>query len=546
MVSFPDIMKVSALQRSRIKEINAIPLKWSVSTVMFFVFAVGLFAFGWYLRFHQLTLAGLWTDELFSVSAALDVGGSSSWLNFTPKLLNELDISDSFLTWKAADNTPPLFELLLIVWCKLFGNSDFAVRSLNATLGSAAPVIFFFGLRRRLGDFAAILGSAIFVFSPSAIAYAQEARAYTLALFLCTIALVRIVNRVLDESTGGSQNESWSRSVWIDVVLLVLLAYSHYTGLFVAGLLFLIYFFFIVVPQKRYPDVFKFVLVPLAIAPWMWLSERAIAFTNAGGMAWRDYHLSQIASLMIPRTLNFFLVGGGSLFAAIWLVALMASLTMMAKNGSWIVSMDGLGLRCSHRRNLLAIFLASSVVLLFFYTVYNAFHAKMWHPRYFTVAIPIVVTSLAVLFSSQKIGKLLPLFLTSLIIAVSVESLVSYYKIGNHHKEEYREASSYISQIVRNDAIIMLGWTRPNAAYYIHYLNIFLNPSARRYELVAVSTFDDVEQICHGNPLGGRQIVLFQHVDQAPYFAEMRRCPNIKLVSARRFRGLVVDEYVGH
>jgi len=521
---------------------NAIRIKWPMSTVAFFLIAAGLFAFGFYLRFHQLTLAGLWTDELFSVSAALDVGGNSFWLHFTPKLLNELDISDTFLTWKAADNTPPLFELLLIAWCKFFGQSDLAIRSLNAVLGSVAPVIFFFGLRRAIGDFPALLGSAIFVFSPAAIFYSQEARAYTLSLFLCTLALVRLVNHVLDNPSGSSQNQKWTRSVWIDVVILILLAYSHYTGLFVAGLLFLIYFYFVVIPQKRYQDVFKFLLVPLAIVPWMWLSEKALVFTNKGGLAWRDYDLSQIATLMVPSTLDLFLVGAGSLFLAIWFVALIATLTGSAKNRSWIFSMDGISAQLNDRKNLLAIFLASAVVLLFFYTLYNAFYAKMWHPRYFTVALPIVFASLALLFSSVKLGKLLPLFLTGLIIAISLYSLVTYYKSGNHHKEEYREASSYIAQIVRNDAIIVLGWKKPNSAYYIHYLKQFLD-SSRPYELATVSTLDDVEQFCHAPHLTAQQIVLFQHKDQLPYYAEMSKCPNVKLVSAKRFRGLIVDEY---
>ena len=518
---------------------NAIRIKRPMSNVILFVAAASLFALGFYLRFHQLSLAGLWTDELFSVSAALHVGDGSFWLNFTPKLPTELDISDSFLTWKAADNTPPLFELLLMSWCKFFGDSDFAIRSLNALLGSVTPIIFFFGLRRALGDFPAILGAAIFVFSPSAIAYSQVARAYTLTLFLCTLALVRTVNHVLDESSDGTRSRQWTRSVWIDVVILILLAYSHYTGLFVAGLLFVIYFFFVAIPQKRYGDVFRFILVPLAIVPWIWLSRKTFVFTNEGGLGWQDYHFSQIASLMVPKTIDFFLVGAGGLLLTIWLFALIASITGIAKSRTWIFSTDGILIQLSNRKNLLAICLAISVVLLFLYTVYTAFHAKMWHPRYFTVAIPIVVTSLALLLSTLRLGRFLPLFLTVVIIAISLKSVATYYKDGLNYVEEYREASSYISQIVRNDAIIVLGW-KPNAAYYNHYLAQFLQ---RPYELATVSTRDDVEQFCHATHLKDQQIVLFQHKEQQPYYAEMRKCANLKLVSAKRFRGLIVEEY---
>src|SRR5260370_3472462 len=135
-----------------------------------------------------------------------------------------------------------------------------------------------------------------------------------------------------------------------------------------------------------------------------------------------------------------------------------------------------------------------------------------------------------------------PLGFSGVIVGLSIKGAVTYYESGNNYKEEYREGALYISHIVRNDAIIVLGW-KPNGAFYNHYLKRFLDSSGRSYELTAVSTSDDVKAICEASYLRQQQIILFQH-ERHTYDVEMRRGQNFKPVSLKRFRGLIVDEYL--
>jgi uncharacterized membrane protein len=493
------------------------------------------------LRFFWLDKYSLWSDELYTVSAALDVGKEVSRFSFVPKVIQQLNFDDSFLTWKAADNTPPLFELLLVIWAKLFGESDFALRALPATLGALSPVVFFYGLRRSVGNFAAMFGAALLAINPSAIAYSQEVRSYTLTLFLCTIALVRISNRILGSSLQKTKTGQ-DASLWIDVVLFLLMAYSHYTGLLVAGLFAVAHMMFISLPQKKYTDVLKFLLVPLLVLPWMMLSRKAFLFSSSGGYGWREYHLSEIFDMMMPGVLNFFLPGAGVLFAALSVLFLGAVITGYKSNDKWIFSFSDFSGKFLDRRVLLALYFLVVVAALFLYSVYNSFTSKMWHPRYFVAALPIVFCFLTLLFASSRLGNTFSALVALVLIGIALCGDYKYFSSEAYAKEEYRESSYYLSQNAKQGAVIVLGW-EANEAFYRHYLDKDLPGGSGRYVIRSVSSMEDVKQLCSNELKEGRQIFMFQHQSQAPYFEELERCPGIKKVSARKFRGLLVEEF---
>jgi uncharacterized membrane protein len=262
--------------------------------------AVLLISLGIFLRFYKLSSQGLWSDELLSASVATQISEKGSWFDFEPKTLVEVDVNDSFLTREAAKNEPPLFDLLLKGWSKLFGVSDFSLRSLSAVLSSGALFVFYFGLSRPLGQ-------------PSAIAYAQEVRPYSLALFLTTVAVVQLIRQVCQ----GNYNDS----LWPKLCSYILLSYSHYTGMVTSWALCALYFVLVSWPKRRITDLFKLALVPLSIFPWLWLSWREIDFTNQGRLAFAQFGYADVLNTMIPEATNFFLPNAGNLFALIFVAA---------------------------------------------------------------------------------------------------------------------------------------------------------------------------------------------------------------------------------
>ncbi|SFG20786.1 Uncharacterized membrane protein [Duganella sp. CF458] len=499
---------------------------------------------GAYLRFHTLASIGLWSDELFTVAAALDVGAGHSWLSYTSKVIPELTMDDSFLTWKAADNTPPLFELLLIVWSKLFGVSDFALRSLPAVLGSLAPLVFYFGLRRPLGALPALLGAICFCVAPAAITLSQEVRAYMLTMLLSTIAVILLINRVLAENSGSEAEKAALPSFWLDVVVYILLGYSHYTGLFTYGLLSAVYFFLVIVPRKRYSHFFKLLLVPFAIAPWFALSWKAFRFTSQGGLAWTTYSTSDILGMMFPKTLDFFLAGAGPLLLAVWLSAFICALCGRDEGGRWFLSSASIKQSLQRKKALLALMLIAVIALQFGYSVYNSFHARMWHPRYFAASLPILLVSFALLFSAMRPGKLIATAITAVFVCFSLLGLKPYYAQHSQPGEEYDASAAYVSKIAEPNHVVLLGWAA-NAAFYNHYLKQYPLAGGQAFKLLPVSTPQDTSDFCAAIRPDGKQVIVLQH-NGMQYAEQLASCPSLTLIQRQGFQGLNVTTYRAH
>jgi uncharacterized membrane protein len=494
------------------------------------------------LRFHTVASIGLWSDELFTVAAALDVGSGHSWFSYTSKVIPELTMDDSFLTWKAADNTPPLFEFLLIIWSKLFGSSDFALRSLPAVLGSLAPLAFYFGLRKPLGNWSALLGAACFCVAPAAVTYSQEVRAYILTMLLSTVAVTLLVKRVLAENSASHAEKAALPSFWLDVVVYILLAYSHYTGLFTYGLLSAVYFFLVIIPKKRYSHFFKLLLIPVAIAPWFALSWKAFRFTSKGGLAWTTYQSSDVLGMMFPKTLDFFLTGAGPLLLVIWLLAFICALCGRDEGGRWFLSSTSIKQSLSEKKSLLAMLLIVVIALQFGYSVYNAFHAGMWHPRYFAASLPVLLVSFVLLFSAMGPGKVVAAAVTMTLFCFSLFGLTQYYTQHPQSGEQYHEAAAYVSQISETNQVVLLGW-RANAAFYNHYLKQYPPAGGQPYRLQTVSSPQDTADFCASIQAGGKQVILIQHASMQ-YAEQLESCPSLTSAQRKDFRGLNVVTYL--
>ncbi|MGH1363002.1 MAG: glycosyltransferase family 39 protein [Calditrichia bacterium] len=175
-----------------------------------------LFTLALVLRFVNLSSESLWLDEGLSVRLA------------------SMSLQDINSIGLQTDHNPPLYLYLLHFWINLFGNSEFAVRSLSAVLNVACvPVLWFLG-KQMFSDRAVFIGTLIFALSPFQIYYAQETRAYSLLCFTsltATLAFAYI-----------HYGRPATRHILIFITL-VLLLYSHIYGWFTL-LLLNIWFFY--------------------------------------------------------------------------------------------------------------------------------------------------------------------------------------------------------------------------------------------------------------------------------------------------------------
>ncbi len=126
------------------------------------------------------------------------------------------------------DGAPPLYYVLLHFWMKIFGSSDFAVRSLSGVLGVATLPVAWVAGRRFGGRTVAWFVLVVLATAPFAVYYATEARMYALVMFLTACGFVA-VDRALEKPRVGNL-------VAVAAVAGALL-YSQYWSLYLLGAL---------------------------------------------------------------------------------------------------------------------------------------------------------------------------------------------------------------------------------------------------------------------------------------------------------------------
>ncbi len=167
---------------------------------------LALFCLSFYLcfqHFDKYTIAG---DEPFSI------------------YISQFSLSS---IWKflLTGNNPPLYELLMHFWIKLFGTSQLTVR-LPSILCFALTCLILYKIGKLFFDRSIGVSAALMLcFSNVAIYISQEGRVYALFMLLTTLSFYFLLKQMKD---------GFSRiSTFCYVLTLVLLLYAHYLSVFV-------------------------------------------------------------------------------------------------------------------------------------------------------------------------------------------------------------------------------------------------------------------------------------------------------------------------
>lgn len=121
-------------------------------------------------------------------------------------------------------NNPPLYELLLHGWMKLFGVSPVAVRTLPLLFASIAPVVLYHFGKRHFSQRIAVVSSLLLSASSLLTYHAQDCRVYSLFVLLGILSMHFFLNLLSEE-----------KRKWKDILCFIfcniLLIYSHYFGI---------------------------------------------------------------------------------------------------------------------------------------------------------------------------------------------------------------------------------------------------------------------------------------------------------------------------
>lgn len=180
-----------------------------------FTLPVILFCFNFFLKLFYLTDQDICIDEPFTIYHA------------------QFDIHD-IVTFLKPTNNPPLYEIVLHYWIKLFGIEPFSVRFLPL-LFSSLTVVFVFKLASLLQEKkTALIAALLFTFSTYHIYYSHDSRAYPLFLLLSVISFF-LFAKIL----SGTYRIKYKLAF---VIINTFLVYTHYFG-FIVWFIQVIYLF---------------------------------------------------------------------------------------------------------------------------------------------------------------------------------------------------------------------------------------------------------------------------------------------------------------
>ena len=155
------------------------------------------------LRFYRLTNQSFWFDEGTTLS-----------------LTDGVDLLENarrlFGLTTGGERFQPLYNLIVPYWRHAFGDSEFALRSFSALVGTGAVALVVLTAYRVFGPAHAAWTGILAESSSFAVYYSQEARPYALLLFLSS-AQVYCLTPVL-AGWGPQKPSSWWRCAHVAVV----------------------------------------------------------------------------------------------------------------------------------------------------------------------------------------------------------------------------------------------------------------------------------------------------------------------------------------
>jgi len=161
-----------------------------------------------FLRFYRLDAQSFWNDE----------GNSARIAERTLDLIVE---------GAAGDIHPPGYYLLLHYWRALFGQSEFALRSLSVVAGLTLVVFTYLLGRRLFGKMTGVIATFLGAISPFAIYYSQEARMYA---FLAALAAA---SAFANCRLQIAERRSWGAALVAYVFTCAAGLYTHYAFSFI-------------------------------------------------------------------------------------------------------------------------------------------------------------------------------------------------------------------------------------------------------------------------------------------------------------------------
>lgn len=373
------------------------------------------------VRSYGLTFESIWLDESFSIYYAQQ---SITQIVSLP------------------DTNPPLYNLVLSPFVKIFGIGKFWVRLPSVIFGVLSVLFMYLLTKKIFNQRIALIASLILSISSYHVFYSQEARVYALFNFLSIISMYFFIRYF--KSTKKME-------AFYYILFTALLAYSHNFGLFII-LTQNIFYVTINFIQKDHIKIKKWFIIQflllVAYSPWILHLLKQIILVN------NNFWITK--SHLIFLTFLPFLFGGGIILGLLYTALSIRSISYFIRdynNSSLIKKQIFL---------LMILWMFLPIIISF---IYSLLISPIFFHRYVIYcSLPMYIL---VAYSINKLTPKLKYVVLTLLI------LFSFYYVfdqtNNIDKERWEETSSYVKSIVDDGEIVIVNprdYLMPFSYYY--------------------------------------------------------------------------------
>ncbi|MBN2107455.1 MAG: glycosyltransferase family 39 protein [Deltaproteobacteria bacterium] len=371
-------------------------------------YALALFSIcclGFAFRIYNINVS-LWCDEMMQAVAA-----SAEW-------------QDVFDIMTGYCSSPPLDYIIMKIVILCFGQADWVLRMPAVLFGIASIPVFYFFSRSLVEQKTALTASALLALSPFAIAYSQEARMYSIFLFLSLLSFIAALRL--------AEKNSFRHSMLLGIIngLLVL---AHYFGIFVIAYE-IIFFMAVVLYSGEKKRRIELLMISLLISFFFFLP-------------WLPFLLSQLVTYG-GKELGYALNADSNFFK----IFLSSFSTDKSYLDGWAYSYLLIFLSsiviAGYKKEKKILFVALGVFLILGTLFGLNFFKKMVTPRNAIFLLPLFL-----FICAYGITSALNFFKINFKLSIAVSILlvlwpaVLYHRAGpKGHKQPWKEVSEYIRQ----------------------------------------------------------------------------------------------------
>lgn len=382
--------------------------------ITFFIF--GAFMLNFFLKLFKIDIIPYSYDEIISVkNTLLDFGHikhESEW-----------------------DSNPPFYYYCLWIWEKLFGISEFAIRSFSAFFNSLTILTLGFFLNKIFNKYIVIFFTFLFIFHPTLLFYSQEARCYSLLIFLISVSIISLYYFVLKDN-------------FLNLLFLgcinFLLIYTHYISTLIIPFQFL---FCLIFYKKTY---LKFILSGVLTLALIWLRFTKKQLDLILGITSNSIKETWIQKASFNNLLDFFNTMYGSYF--IFLLIITVALFFMYKNKE---------LKLKNTPIIYFFIFISFLLPVLFYLIGCV--TPIFINRYILYTVPFFLIIVAIILNQlKKLGYII----FTLLLTLEITNI----KFGESKGIDYKNAAAFVKKI-KNKPLVIIN-KKDLTGVFTYYYNI--------------------------------------------------------------------------